>query len=147
MAEKKQSPAFDKKKIIEKLNQVLEQEHACAIRYGTHAALVKGPYAEDVMKRLEEIAGDEIDHAKKLRDRITALGGTPSMAVSQEDLHEARELKRILHVNIQEEKEAIAKYRDILLMIPRTEVILFETVEHILKDEQEHLEELERLNG
>lgn len=146
MAEKKPA-TLDKKKIIEDLNEVLQQEHACAIRYATHAALVKGPYSEDVSARLKEIASDEREHAEKLRDRITALGGIPSMRVEQADLIEARELKRILHVNIGEEKSAIAKYRALLSRIPQDEVILFETIEHILKDEQEHLEELERLNG
>lgn len=146
MAEKK-SASIDKKKMIEALNEMLQQEHACAIRYATHASLVKGPYAEQVSSRLKEIAGDEIKHAEKLRDRITALGGIPSMGISQDDLIEARELKRILPVNITEEKSAIAKYRAVLEQIPFVEVILHETIEHILQDEQEHLEELERLNG
>jgi len=77
---------MDTKKIIEGLNRMLEQEHACAIRYATHAAVVTGPYAESVAARLKEIAGDEREHAGKLRARIAALGGTPSMQVSTGDL-------------------------------------------------------------
>src|SRR5210317_1147363 len=77
---------MDTKKVIEKLNGMLEQELACAIRYATHASVITGPYAETVAARLEEIGGDEIDHAKKLRERITALGGQPSMNVSTADL-------------------------------------------------------------
>ena len=59
--------------LIEGLNRVLEQEHACAIRYNTHAAMVRGPYAEAVAARLREIAHDEIRHAEMLRERIIAL--------------------------------------------------------------------------
>ena len=44
------------KELIEALNQMLEQEHACAIRYATHAAIVSGPYSETVAARLKEIA-------------------------------------------------------------------------------------------
>ena len=43
--------------LIKMLNKMLAQEHACAIRYATHAAMVSGPYAETVAARLSEIAG------------------------------------------------------------------------------------------
>ena len=46
-------------KTIDALNRMLSQEHACAIRYATHAAVVSGPYAEAVATRLKEIATDE----------------------------------------------------------------------------------------
>jgi bacterioferritin len=98
-----------------------------------------------VETRLKEIAGDERAHADTLRDRITALGGTPTMEVSKDDLIPAKTLKEILDVNINEEKKAIAFYRSILKMVEHEEVILYEAIEHIIEDEQEHLEELERL--
>ena len=145
--EKATQSHFNKRKIIVLLNEVLEQEHSCNIRYRTHAAWVKGPHAESVSARLKEIANDEQSHADQLRDRILVLGGIPSMKVCEPDLIEARELKQILHVNIKEEKAAIVKYTLILDEIPRNEILLYETIEHILQDEQEHLEELERLKG
>jgi bacterioferritin (cytochrome b1) len=49
--------------LIESLNRMLAQEHACAIRHATHAAVVEGPWSEPVAARLEEIAGDEVLHA------------------------------------------------------------------------------------
>ena len=61
---------------------MLAKEHACAIRYATHAAMVTGPYVDpESPHRFQEIASDEIAHAGKLRERICALGGTPTMAV------------------------------------------------------------------
>jgi bacterioferritin (cytochrome b1) len=135
---------MDKGRVLTFLNEALAQEHACQIRYRTHAAVLTGPYTETVANRLEEIADDEAEHADTLRDRLTALGEVPVMEVKQEDLIPARKLKPILDVNIAEEKKAFALYRSLLKMIEREEVILFEAVEHF-EDEQEHLEELERL--
>ncbi|MCE3268794.1 MAG: bacterioferritin [Burkholderiales bacterium] len=128
--------------IIELLNRILEQEHACAIRYATHAAVVSGPYSESVKARLKEIAQDEIMHAEKLRDRITALGGTPSMQVSVADLKHATSLSEILEINIAEEKEALRAYEELFRLIPVANVILYQTVQELIRDEQEHLEEL-----
>ena len=60
--------------LIDALNRMLAKEHACAIRYATHAALVTGPHVDPVSKRLQEIAADETAHAARLRKRIRALG-------------------------------------------------------------------------
>ena len=134
--------------LIKRLNQALAQEHACWIRYLTHAAVLTGPYAELVAGRLKEIAGDEAKHAEKLRDRITALDGRPGMEVAREDLIAARDLEKILEVNIREEEKAIALYREILKAISHDDaLLLYETIEEILQDEHEHLEELTRLRG
>lgn len=131
--------------LIDSLNKMLAQEHACAIRYATHAAVVTGPYAETIAARLKEIATDEILHAEKLRDRILALGGTPVMDVSLEDLKPATALDDILAINIAEEKGAIKGYTQILHDVSPNNVILFQTLQEIIRDEQEHLEELENL--
>jgi bacterioferritin (cytochrome b1) len=138
---------MDMKKMEASLNRMLEQEHACAIRYDTHAAVVTGPYAESVSARLKEIAADERLHAEKLRGRITALGGVPSMQVSGEDLKPAGTLAEILKINIAEEHAAIRGYTEILEGIDPANVILFQTIQEIIRDEQEHLEELQTLQS
>lgn len=133
--------------LVAALNRMLEQEHACAIRYATHAAIVSGPYSETVAARLKEIATDELLHAEKLRDRILALGGNPSMGVSTDDLKPARTLDTILKVNMAEERDAIAGYTQILEAVPISNVILFQTLQELIRDEQEHLEELDALRS
>jgi len=131
--------------LIEALNRMLAKEHACAIRYATHAALITGPYAEPVSTRLREIASDEIDHAGQLRKRICALGGMPTLNVEAAGLSPARTLEEILEENILEERGAIEEYEHILAGVSPLHVLLYDTLEEILKDEQEHLEELMNL--
>ena len=132
-------------RMLKMLNDALAQEHACQIRYLTHAAVITGPYAESVATRLNKIAEDEKTHARQLRDRITALAGTPTMKVATEDLISARTLKDILGVNIAEEEAAIKLYRSILDSVGDGGEILYKTIKNILKDEEQHKEELERL--
>jgi bacterioferritin len=132
-------------RIVKMLNDALAQEHACQIRYLTHAAVITGPYAEAVAARLKEIAEDEKTHAAQLRDRITALAGTPTMQIATKELIPATTLKDILRVNIAEEDAAIKMYQGILDSDKPDSAILFETIEDILKDEQQHKEELVRL--
>lgn len=136
---------MEKERILEMLNNALAQEHACFIRYKTHAAVITGPYAGPISERLNEIAEDEESHAAQLRDRITGLGGSPTMSVRVDDLIPATTLEEMIRVNLEEERKAIALYQGILDMIPKEQRLLYETIEHILENEQEHQEELERL--
>lgn len=133
------------KELINKLNAMLKQEHACAIRYATHAAVISGPASDSIKARFKEISSDEVMHAEKLRDRIIALGGEPTMDISIEDLKSAKTLDQMLNINTAEEKHAIAEYSELLSLIPQSNVILYQTILEIIRDEQEHLEELDNL--
>ena len=78
---------LDKQKIIAMMNEGLEMEYASYIQYVTQAAITIGPYAEGLIARFEEIASDEAEHAKILRGRISALGGTPTTKVGEIQIH------------------------------------------------------------
>ncbi len=139
---------MDAKHLIANLNTLLSKEIASEIRYRTHAALVTGLYAEPIMTRLNEIANDEAAHTEKLRERITALGGQPTMHPAQADLIPASAVNRILQVNLKDEEKAVEQYQRFLKTLPHEEgTILYEELEGIVEDEQEHVEELRRLLG
>ena len=136
---------FDKAKIIHLMNEGLEMEYASHIQYVTQAAITSGPYAEGLMARFEEIASDEAEHAKILRSRIAALGGTPTTKVGPIQIH--KDSLQSVKINLRYERETVEFYRKLLNLIPHDEVILYEAIEHVLQDSQEHVEELERLVG
>ena len=136
---------LDKTKLIQLMNEGLEMEYASQIQYHTQAAITTGPYAEGLIARFEEIASDEAEHAKILRTRIAALGGTPTTKVGKIQIH--KESLQAVKINLKYERDTVDFYRKILNVIPHDEVILYEAIEHILQDSQEHVEELERLAG
>ncbi len=138
-------PALDKTKIIELMNEGLEMEYASYIQYVTQAAITTGPYADGLIARFEEIAGDESEHAKILRSRIVALGGIPTTKVGEIQVH--KDSLQAVKINLKYERDTVEFYRKILNLIPHDEVILYEAIEHVLQDSQEHVEELERLVG
>ena len=137
--------ALDKRKIVALMNEGLEMEYASYIQYVTQAAITAGPYAEGLIARFEEIASDEAEHAKILRQRIAALGGTPTTKVGEIQIH--KDSLQAVKLNLRYERETVTFYRKLLNLIPHDEVILYEAIEHVLQDSQEHVEELERLAG
>ena len=137
--------SLDKSKIIQFMNAGLEMEYASQIQYLTQAAITTGPYAEGIIARFKEIASDEMEHAEILRTRIAALGGTPTTKVGEIQIH--KDSLQAVKINLKYERETVDFYRKIINLIPHDEVILYEAIEHVLQDSQEHVEELERLVG
>lgn len=142
-----------KKELINMLNRALELEHAARIQYLAHAELIKGLNAEKIVERIKEIASDEEKHETKFRNLIgNYLGGEPSMGISE--THRAEDAKKILEVNLTNEKEAIDFYKKIYEKVVGNKGKLqyeFETLEHeirhVIIDEQEHVTELALLLG
>ena len=137
--------ALDKDKIIKLMNEGLEMEYASQIQYLTQAAITTGPYADGLMARFAEIASDEMEHANILRARIAALGGVPTTTVGEIQIH--KDSMQAVKINLKYERDTVEFYRKLLNLIPHDEVILYEAIEHVLQDSEEHVEELGRLVG
>lgn len=132
------------KKLMELLNKALSMEYQAIIQYRTHAELIDGQDYEPIVERLKEIAGDEEKHAEMLRERISMLGGVPETVPQKVGI--AQEIKPVLKMNLQAEKDAYSIYTEILPLCRGNE-ILHHAIRHIMKDEQEHNEELSQLLG
>ena len=84
---------MSKKEILDMLNHALDMEHAANVQYLSHAEIVDGEYAEPIIARLKEIAGDEKGHQEILRTLIGDLGGVPSMGMTE--THSAGTIREI----------------------------------------------------
>ena len=135
---------MDKKKVVKLLNQVLTLELATYIRYSTQAAVLTGPYAVTIGDKLKQMAAEELRHADLLRDRLVALGERPTTEVADVDV--GNKLKKMLEININVERKAVEIYKLLMRLVPKEEsIVLYETVEDILCEEEKDLEELDRL--
>jgi bacterioferritin len=134
-----------KQAVAELLNQAVALEYAAAIQFQTWAAFAEGLDGEQIGAVLREMAPGELGHAQQLLDRLWALGETPALKVGP--LRFLREPSEILDGAIGVEEEAIAHYRRIFGRITRKSMVLWETIEEILEDEEQELERLRRLKG
>ena len=90
------------------------------------------------------MAAEELRHADLLRDRLVALGERPTTEVADVDV--GNKLKKMLEININVERKAVEIYKLLMRLVPKDEsIVLYETVEDILCEEEKDLEELDRL--
>ena len=63
--------------LVEELNKALADEWLAYLQYINSAKIVNGKMFPVVVKELEAIAAEELEHAEELMGRIIQLGGKP----------------------------------------------------------------------
>ena len=145
---------MDVKQLIELLNKALADEWLAYYQYWVGAKVIKGPMRSDVQKELEEHAGEELEHANLLAERIIQLGGVPLLDPNEWSKksscgYEAPadpNVRMVLEQNIKGEQCAIVVYHKILEKVKLgNDPVTFHLVRKILQDEVKHEQDLEDL--
>ncbi|MGH2499474.1 MAG: ferritin-like domain-containing protein [Candidatus Limnocylindria bacterium] len=134
-----------KRDVAELLNEAVALEYSAAIQFQTWAAFAEGLDGEQIGSVLREMAPGEIGHAQRLLDRLWALGEKPTMKVGK--VRFLTDCRQILDGAIEVEEQAIAHYRTLFRRLTRKSMVLWETIEEIIEDEEQELEKLRRLRG
>jgi bacterioferritin len=131
--------------LVENLNKALSYELAGVIQYSQHSYLVSGTDREIFKDWFRDQAEEAQEHAEKLGDKIVALGGIPT--VEPAVIRQAAETKEMLKQDLELEREAIAVYMAAWASCDDEDLPQKFWLEGQIADEQEHIEELEKLTS
>jgi bacterioferritin len=133
---------MDKEKIIEILNKARTEELTAIMQYLQHHYLAKGINSPSVSELFKAISITEMKHAYSIAERITALGGIPTMKIDKVNVPE--KLEDMIRENYEVEKGAIEDFKRYIREVSE-DVTTRRMLEDILADEEEHLDELGKL--
>ena len=134
----------DVKELIDGLNEDLAAEYQAVIMYRTYAALVTGPYRQELKAFFEGEIPDELGHAALLADKIVALGGTPS--VTPPPVVIAKDNREMLEYALQAEVDTIERYtRRIGQAEKAGEISIKVQLENLIVDESNHRDDNRRM--
>jgi bacterioferritin len=133
-----------REQLVEGLNEDLSHEYQAVVMYTTYAALSSGIHRPLLKGFFEEEIPDELNHAKFLADKITALGGTPVTRVPEVKItRDTREMLNEVHTA---ESETIERY---VRRRHQAEAFgdygLAADLDEIISDETRHKEETAKL--
>jgi len=123
---------MDKSRVIDLLNQDLENEHGAIVQYLTHAyAMGEGEIACEI----EAIAREEMRHLDWLAEAIVELGGVPSLKRGKMRM-EGKAVADWMQNGVLLEEDAMGLYREHIKAIddPKVKRLL----QRILSDEESH---------
>lgn len=132
-------------KVIEHLNQILEMEVSGVVRYLHYALMITGPNRIPIVKWFHDQANEAYAHASIIGEKITALGGHPSLKVSPVPETKTHKVLDILKESLQYEEKAVEHYKAALKIIDEDDIALEELLREMIKTETEHLEEVHKM--
>jgi bacterioferritin len=138
----------DVDRVIEVLNTALATEIVCNLRYRQHHFAAKGIEAESVAAEFLVHANEEQEHADRLAERISQLGGTPDLnpdslsGRAHSQYETSQDLTEMIRENLVAERIAIASYTEIITWIGDGDPTTRRVFEDILSVEEEHADDM-----
>lgn len=134
--------------IVKLLNDALATELVCVLRYKRHHFTAHGLASPAIAAEFMVHANEEAAHADQLAERIVQLGGEPDfspstlLARSHAEYDESSDLKAMVRANLVAERVAVESYRQMIALIGDKDPTTRRLLEEILRDEEEHADEL-----
>lgn len=129
-------------RVIGMLNEMLEHEMNEIVRYLHASFLVSGPGYRPVMALFRDQAIESFTHAVKVGQKIRELGGKPVVHINQKLVPRRQPLIDMLRQSVEDEVRAAEGYRKLLPLI-RHDRPLYRAIHAIMKDEENHVREIE----
>lgn len=144
------TPSFGphRDRIVALLNDALATELVCILRYKRHHFTATGLASPAVAEEFMVHAQEETEHADLLAERIAQLGGEPDynpttlLQRSHAEYDESKDLQGMIRANLIAERVAIESYRQMIDIVRDIDPTTRGILEKILKDEEEHADEL-----
>jgi bacterioferritin len=145
----------DTSDVIAVLNVVLATEIVCWMRYSRHAISATGINRAQVSGEFTEHAEEERQHAMRVAERISQLGGDPDFdpATIAKRAHTSYatfaddDLPGMLKENLLAERIVITTYQEIVRWLADDDVTTRRLIEDILAEEEEHADDILDLLG
>src|SRR3977135_3548763 len=141
----------DREVVVKLLNEALATEIICVLRYKRHYFMAKGIHAESVASEFQEHAAEEQEHADRIAERITQLGGAPDFSPeglatrSHAEYVEGDSLTDMIKEDLVAERIAIDSYREMVAYLGEADPTTRRLMEEILAKEEEHADDLANL--
>lgn len=134
----------NKKEVLAQLDKILEAELSGVVRYLHYSFMIFGPNRIPITGWFRDHATEGTKHAIAIGEKITALGGHPSLKVKPVPESNNHNVLEILKESLEFEHEGLKLYHDLLDLI-EGDVALEEMVRSLILEETTHIEDVEKM--
>ena len=129
--------------ITSKLNEILRHEWTGVAQYSQAGFVIQGLWRPTYSKLFFDSAEESFGHAKRIGEKIVALGGVPS--VERNPVKQSHDLTEMLEHALAFEQGAVDHYTQALKLADGTDRALVVLLEDILLEEQDGVDEITQL--
>ncbi len=132
-------------KVIETLNPLLARELTVVSQYMVHAEMCDNWGYDKLHEAIQRRAVTEMKHAESLIGRIIFLEGVP-IASELEKMHIGADIPKMFANDHEAELDAVKRYNEgILVCGDAKDFATREILEHILNEEDDHVDSIEEV--
>lgn len=132
-------------KVLNALNNILEQEMAGVVRYTHYSFMVYGHSRIPIIKWLSSQAQESLTHASRVGELITHFDGHPSLKIGHLLETHQHDISSILKESLAHEQEGLDLYYELLNLVKDQSVILEEFAREMIAEEEVHIGEVEKM--
>jgi bacterioferritin len=129
--------------ILDKLNAILRHEWTGVAQYAQAGFVIQGLWRPTFSKKFFKSAEESFGHAKRIGDKIVALGGVPT--VERNPIKQSDDLIEMLNNALAFEQGAVDLYKEALAIADKNDRALVVLLEDILLEEQDGVDEITQL--
>lgn len=136
---------MDKQKVVAVLNNILEMELAGTVRYTHYSLMVFGFNRIPIVSWLRSQATESLAHAHQAGEWVTTLEEHPSLAVGPLLETQKHDIGSILQESLENEKEGLALYHQLLDLVKDRHVALEEYARQMIYAEEVHVSDVQKM--
>ena len=136
---------FDKARVVDVLNRILEMELAGVVRYTHYSFLVFGHSRIPIVSWMRDQANEALTHAQQVGEWITHLGAYPSLKIGALLDTLRTDIGDMLRESLDAEGAALAQYRALLDLVRDKSVPLEEFARSMIAAEELHAGEVDKM--
>jgi bacterioferritin len=137
--------SLDRKKVLEALNSILEEELAGVVRYTHYSFMVYGYTRIPIVSWLRQQATENLAHAHQAGELITHMGGHPSLAIGPLLETHKHDVGDILRESLDGERRGLELYKELLALVEGGSIHLEEYARRMVFEEETHLGEVDKM--
>jgi bacterioferritin len=136
---------LDREKVTEVLNEIVELELAGAVRYTQYSLMVFGHARIPIMGWMRDQAQESLDHAVQAGEEVTALGERVSLGIGELVGAHHASVDDMMNEMLVHERKGITLYNRLLDVSQGESVSLEEFAREMVRNEERHVSEIEKM--
>ncbi len=137
---------YQNKQVLDLLDKIYQQEMIGINQYLHYSFMIMGYNRIPIQKWFRENATESMNHAVLVGEKITSLGGHPTMGPPRPTETNDHTILQLLNESLRHEEEAVALYKQ--LAVAATElgdIALEEMARDFVRNETEHVDEVRKM--
>lgn len=137
---------YKNEQVLQLLDKIYKVEVAGINQYLHFSFMIMGYNRIPIQKWFRDNASESMNHATVIGEKITSLGGHPTMVPTQIKENDDHSVLQLLNESLKHEQQAVALYKDLVaLATDLNDIALEELAREMVRTEIEDLDEIRKM--